>query len=271
MKTERREARMMLRSGTAIALAVLLLGSVPAWAADTTTTFLQTHYYLLSLGQIAADVDSVRTAAQSSGFSLVAYDGDSAQAFRGDDPVIATVESVLSDERLLVVDSGRFLLRQPGDGFGFSVRPTENGYELVIDPLQDLSMSDVLGSVLAVLHSMGILGSEVHLNVQAYAKDVLKGPPPPAGVAIESTLYSLLVARDWFGYATMKGLTLVGLRVEIVAELLPGASLAEPFAAYVVEEVEGLAKLSLPIDQLLALARSSAVGYVRAPYHPSVP
>jgi hypothetical protein len=271
MKTERREARMILRSGTAITLAVLLLGSVSVCATDATTGFLQTHYYLLSLGQIAADVDSVRQAAQSSGFSLVVYDGDSAQGFRGHDPVTATAETVLSDDRLLVVDSGRFFLRQSGDGFIFSVRPTENGYELVVDPLQDLSMSDVLGSVLAVLQSMGILGNEADLNVQAYARNDLKGPPPPAGVAIESTLYSLLVARDWFDYATTKGLALVGLRVEIVAEILPGASLAEPFTSYVVEQVEGLAKLSLPIDQLLALARSSAVGYVRVPYRPSVP
>ena len=261
----------MLRSGTAIAVAMILLGSLPAAAADATTSFLQNHYYLLSLGQVATDVDSVRQAAQSSGFSVIAYDGDSAQVFQGDDPVSATAESVLSDEKLLVVDSGRFFLRGPGDQFTFSVRPTEDGYELVVDPQQDLPMAGVLESVLVALQSMGIVGNEVDLNVQAYAKDDPKGPPPPAGVAIESTLYSLLVARDWFDYALTKGLTLIGLRIEIVAETLPGASLAEPFSSYVIEEVEGLAKLSLPIDQLLALARSSAAGYVRVPYHPSVP
>jgi hypothetical protein len=271
MRTENKEARMISRSGTAIALIVLLLGSLPAGATGDTASFLPTHYYLLSLGQIAADVDSVRQAAQSSGFSVIAYNGDSAQGFRGDDPVDAAAETVLSDERLLVVDSGRFLLRDFGDGFTFSVRPTENGYELMIDPQQELLMSDVLGSVLGALQSMGILGNEVDLTIQAYAKDDPKGPPPPSGVEIESTLYSLLIARDWFDYAATKGLSLVGLRVEVVAETLAGASLAEPFSSHVVEEVEGLAKLSLPIDQLLALARSSAVGYVRVPYRPSVP
>ena len=262
---------MMLRSGITIALAVLLLGSLSAGAADATTSFLQTHYYLLSLGQVSADVDSVRQAAQSSGFSVIAYDGDSAQTFRGDDPAGATAESVLSDERLLIVDGGRFFLRESGEGFTFSVRPSENGYELVVDPQQDLPMSDVLGAVLVALQSMGILENEVNLNIQAHAKNDPKGPPPPAGVAIESTLYSLVIARDWFDFAATKALTLVGLRVEIVAEILPGASLVEPFASYVVEEVEGLTKLSLPIDLLLALARSSAVSYVRVPYHPSVP
>lgn len=261
----------MFRRSTVIALAILLSGCLSAAAVEAATSFLKSHYYLLSLGQVATDVDSIRRAAQSSGFSVIAYDGDWAQAFRGDDSVGTAAEVVLSDERLLLIDSGRFLLRESGEGFTYSVRPSETGCELVVDPQRDLSMSDVLGSVLVALQSMGILGNEVNLDVQAYAKDDIKGPPPPSDIAIESTLYSLLLARDWYDYAATKSLTLVGLRVEIVAEILPGASLTEPFVAYVVDEVEGLAKLSLPIDQLLALARSSAVGYVRVPYHPSVP
>ena len=141
----------------------------------------------------------------------------------------------------------------------------------IVDPQQDLPIPVVLDPVLVSLRSMGILGDELSLNIQAYAKDDLKGPPPPTGAAIDSSLYGLLIARDWFGDAAAKGLTLVGLRVEVVAEILPGASLEEAFAPYVVEGSEGLAKLSLPIDLLLALARSSTVGYVRPPYHPSVP
>lgn len=262
---------MILRRNIAIVFAVLLLGHMSAVATDATTTFLQSHYYILSLGQVAADADSIRHAAQSSGFSVIMYEGNSAQAFRGDDPVGTAAEAVLTDERLLVVDSGRFLLRESGDGFTFSVRPSETGYELVIDPQQDLSIPETLGSTLVALQSMGILGAEASLDVQAFAKDDLKGPPPPPGVAIESTLYSLLLARDWLDYAATKEITLVGLRVEIVAEILPDASLAEPFVPYVVNEAEGLAKLFLPVDQLLALARSSAVGYVRVPYRPSIP
>lgn len=261
---------MILRSSIAVAVASLLLAALSVGATDTSTSFLGTHYYLLSLGQIATDVDSVRRASQSSGYSVITYDGDSAQAFRGDNPV-AAVEAVLSDEKLLVVDSGRFLLRESRDRFTFSVRRTGNVYELVIDPQQDLPMSDVLESVLVALKPMGILQDKVDLDIQAYAKTDLKGPRPPAGASIESSLYSLLVARDWFDYASTKGLILVGLRVEVVAETLPGVSLAEPFAPYVIQTVEGLAKLSLPIDQLLALARSSAVSYVRAPYRPSIP
>jgi hypothetical protein len=262
---------MMLRSGAVVALAVLLFGVLAAGAADAPTDFLQTHYYLLSLGQVAAGVDSIRRTAQSSGYSVITYDGDAAEAFRGTEPMGADPQAVLSDEKLVVIDGGRFLLRESGDGFVFTARPSENGYDLVIDPQQDLPMPAVLGPVLASLQSMGLLGNELSLNVQAYAKDDPKGPPPPTGVAIDSSLYGLLIARDWFDYAATKGLTLVGLRVEVVAEILPDASLEEAFAPYVVDSSGELAKLSLPIDRLLSLARSTAVGYVRPPYRPSVP
>ena len=262
---------MTLRSGAVAALVALLLSVSVAGAADASIDFLQTHYYLLSLGRITASVDSIRQTAQSSGYSVVTYDGDAVEAFRGTDPMGADPQAVLSDERLVVIDSGRFLLRESGEGFVFTVRPSEDGYALVVDPQQDLPMATVLEPVLASLQSMGILGNELSLDVQGYAKDDPKGPPPPTGVAIDSSLYGLLVARDWFDYAVAKGLTLVGLRVEVVAEILPGASLEEAFSPYVVDSSEGLAKLSLPIDLLLALSRSSTVGYVRPPYRPSVP
>jgi len=261
----------MLRSGIAVSLVFVLLGSLSASAVETTTHFLETHYYLLSLGQLAVDADSVRQAAQSSGFTVVAYEGDSTEVFRGGNPVSTTAEAVLSDDQLVVVDSGRFLLRQADERFVYSVRPSEGGYDLVIDPQQDLEITDVLGSVLMSLQAMGILGTEASLELRAYAKDDPKGPPPPVGIAIESTLFSLLIARDWFDYAAAKGLTVLGLRVEVVAEVVPGSGLEELFAPYVIEQTDGLSKLLLPIDQLLALARSSAVAYVRSPYHPSVP
>jgi hypothetical protein len=262
---------MMLRYAALLALVVLLLAPAAADAADAATGFLETNYYLLSLGHLAGDVESIRQAVQSSGYSVITYSGSSIEATRGDGTVPTIAESVLSDERLMVVDNGRFLLRASGEGFAFTVRPSENGYELVIDPQRDLSMADVLGSVLPTLQSIGIVGQEVSLDIQAYAKEALKGPAPPDGVPIDSTLYGLRVARDWFGYAAAKGLTLSGLRVEVVAELAPGVALPAPFAPYAIEQAGDLAKLSLPIEKLVALAGSPEIAYVRPPYVPSVP
>lgn len=261
---------MLLRTGTALGIAALLLASLAAHAADATTTFLQTHYYLLSLGRVSTDIESIRRSAQSSGFSVLTYDGGTVQAFRADESV-AIAESVLADERLLVVDDGRFLLRDGCERFAFSVRPSETGYELVIDPRQDLPISDTLGSVLVSLQSMGVVGNEASLGVRPYAKDDPKGPAPPAGARLDSTLFGLRVALDWFEHAAISRLTLVGLRVEVVAEIVASASLPAGFAAYAIEHGDRLVKLVLPIEQLLALAQSTEIAYVRPPYRPSVP
>jgi hypothetical protein len=47
--------------------------------------------------------------------------------------------------------------------------------------------------------------------------------------------------------------------------------LDDAFAVYVIEETDLLVKLLLPIDQLLTLAQSSSIGYVRMAYQPSIP
>ena len=91
------------------------------------------------------------------------------------------------------------------------------------------------------------------------------------GRPLESTLYGLTVAEDWGAYARVKGITLVGLRADVVVEKLPGQVLPEEFRAFLVTETEQLAKLLLPVDLMVALAKSSAVGYVRLPYQPAIP
>jgi hypothetical protein len=261
---------MMRRYGQIIVLFVLLSIPMATRADDAAAVFSPTDYYLLSLGQVATDLDSLRQSAQSSGFSVLHYAGDSVHVCRPGDPD-ATEASVLADERLLLLDSGRFLLRDAADGFVFTVRPCELGYELVIDPQRELPVPETLGALFQALQALNVVGSDVSLDISAYAKDAVKGPPPPAGVAIESTLYSLVVARDWHDFARTMGLVLIGLRVEVVSELLPGEALAEAFLPYLVEEAAGAAKLHLPVDLLLSLARSAGVSYVRVPYRPSIP
>ena len=63
-----------------------------------------------------------------------------------------------------------------------------------------------------------------------------------------------------------KGVALFGLDVDVVAEKLPGRALSAALAAYVVSESRQGAELILPIEQLMALAQSNAVGVVRLPY-----
>ncbi len=253
------------------ALIALTIAGAAAAASEPTSTFLASNYYLLSLGLVTVEVDALRAAAQTAGYSIVSYDGDVPQAFHEGEPVDSSADTVLFDEQLLVIDGDRFLLRDAADGFRYTVRPGIDGATLVIDPSRDLPMGETLDTALTSLQSLGIIGNEVSFEVESFPKSAPKPPPPPQDASLDSTLYGLLVARDWFDFAAAHALALVGLRVEVVAELLPEATLAAAYEPYVTGRTDGLVKLQLPIDLLVALARSEAVGYVREPYRPSVP
>ena len=262
----------MIRQGKMILFALLALALViPVHGADVPTSFSSTHYYILSLGNMSVDLPTLIQTAQTAGYSIIQYEDDIASVVREGEQVADDVSVALADAAVLLVDSGRFYLREASDTYTFTVRPAETGYELVINPTDDLSINDTLVSILMGLQQIGILGSEVNLEFASFAKADLKGPASPIGVPIDSIVYGLVVAEDWFAYASAKNLTQIGLRVEIVAEKIPGTVLAEEFTEYVIEESASLVQLLLPIDELLALAQSTSIGYVRTAYQPSVP
>ena len=88
---------------------------------------------------------------------------------------------------------------------------------------------------------------------------------------MDSLLYRLVIAEDWFSFAATNGLTVTGLRADVVVEKLPGSDLAEAFEAYAYQETEQLAQLLVPISRLVALASAESTGYVRPAYRPAVP
>ena len=233
--------------------------------------FSSSQYYILSLGSLSVDMDALIPATQSAGYSVLQYDGDSVSIDRGNASSDVDVATALGDASVLIVDSGRFELRRAEASYTFTVRPGQSGYELVIDPNEDIGVADTLASILTTLQEIGILGSEVDLEFSSFSKADLKGPAPPAGLLMDSTLYSLTVAQDWFTYSATAGLTQAGLRVEVVAEKVPNGVLDSAYEIYVISQTESLVKLMLPIDLLISLAESDSVGYVRVPYQPSVP
>ncbi len=247
-------------------IAVFFLG---ATAMGEGALLLKTDYYLFSIGTIDLPIPSLVQSAQAKGFTVIVRDGQAVTAYRGTVSTQESEEALLAASSLLYVDGAAFLLRVKGDAIDFTVRPGEAGYALVLDPHDDLPQGQTLATVLASLQDLGIVGSEVGLtSFAAFSKVTQKDPAPPEGVAIDSSLYALSVAPDWFSYAKAKGLTRVGLRVEVVAEKLPGGTIPEAYTAYVESETDALAKLLLPIEKLVGLARSSDIGYVRPPYQP---
>ena len=261
--------RILILVSMLLTLAMLNLGGVAG-----TLQFVPSNYYLVPLGEINTDIQTLTQTALDRGLCVVVYQGNSATVYEDGVSSDLTPEAAYERLELLVVDANRFYLRLATQSASYAVRPSEEGVEIVLSPSEELDMGAALVSILTDLQELGVLGIDVSLDLSqivSFARSDLKGPPPPVGVGIESTLYSLVIAEDWFAYAAAQGLALTGLRVAVVAERLPGAALAESFQAFIDSETEQLSSLSLPIDLLLPLAKSLGVGYVRPPYRPAIP
>ena len=260
---------MRLKSSVVMALAVLALAQFASWT--QTTEFDPDSYYILSLGATDVDVDSLIQTAHASAFSVALFTGSAYEIYWGGMPIEVAFDEVLADPSVLVVDGDRFRLRVADAAYSYTVRPSESGYELVIAPAVRMPVVDTLQTILLSLQDLGIVGTDLSMEFRSYDRSSIKGPPPPEGVAIDSVLYDLVVAEDWFAEAAANAITMAGLRVEVVAEKVSDAQIPQGFALYVVSETETSAKLLMPIEQLVLLARSEGIGYVRLPYRPAVP
>jgi len=250
---------MSTKKGIAASVAsALLVGAIVWLVIGEGLPFVASEYYVFSLGPSVVDLETLSTTAESEGFAVV----EPAEEGATDVP--------LGADQLLVVDGSRFLLRVADDAYTYTVRQGTDGLELVFSPKADQAM-DAVVAVLLDLQSLNAIGGEVDFRYRTYAVDAVKGPEPPADARIESNLYRLTVAEDWHAFAAAKGLTLVGLRVEVVAELAAGVVLQDPFAPYVESASDSLARLLLPIDLLVPLASTGGVERVRAPYEPVAP
>ena len=232
---------------------------------------VQTSYYLISIGGIKTPLASLIQTAKENGFTIIVRSGEEVTSYKGSELTQEPEAVLLEADSLLYVDDGFLLLRVNGDDFDYTVRPGDGGYTLIIFPHRDLPQGETIFSLLGTLQKLGVIGADGEVTgLRSFEKDAEKGPEPPAEAAIDSDLYGLTVAADWFSFASSLGLTRVGLRVEVVAEKLPGGAIPEEFQPYIIpgSETAQLAKLLFPIHRLVDLARSSLIGYVRPPYQP---
>jgi len=234
----------------------------------TESTLLESHYYLVSIGSPTSSIQALIERSQDEGFAIVVHGDDPVTTYRGSEPSVEPEAALLSAPMLLVVDGERFLLRVRETTFTYEMRPGSTGYDLVLVPGEELPTAETLQSVLLALQERGLIGSSLEMTFRSYPKNPEKPPLPPQGVAIDSALYALEVAADWFATAPIAGVSLDGLSAEVVVEKLPGMEIPAAFASMVISETDELAKLLVPIHDLTELARSPSVGYLRAPYRP---
>jgi hypothetical protein len=254
-----------------IAVWAMVIGSAVG-ATGSPDALSPSLYYIFPCEGLQADAQTLSETAQAAGYAVVLFSDGNATTLRGTESTTQSVSSLLVESRVLVVDGERFVLHSVVAGVAYALRPAVGGAELVISPTQEIPVIDALAAVFSELQTLGILGLAIDLeSVQSFPADSLKGPAVPVGIALDSVLYDLVVARDWFAYADAKGIVLFGLEIEVVAEKLAGAAFPAAFVPYIVSETDRLAKLVLPIDQLVPLAKESAIGYVRLPLQPVAP
>ena len=251
-----------------IASGLLLLLGVAVGAGTEESLFSPGNYYLISIGAVTGEVTSLIQTGQESGFTVIVLGDSGVSAYRGIQQTQETETDLISAASLLYVDRDRFLLRVQGAEFDYEVRPGEKGYDLVLIPHQDMTESDLVTDVLIPLQEMGVVGEEVDMEYKTFVLNPEKSEAAPAGVAIDSNLYNLMIAPDWLTAAEEKGLARTGLGVSVVAEKVPAGVVPDQFKTYVVSETDTLAKLLLPIEDLVSLASDSSIGYVRPPYQP---
>lgn len=251
-----------------MATCLFLLLSLSAGAAAEEVLFSPGNYYLISIGAVTGEITSLVQTGQQRGFTVVVLNAGDLSAYRGAEQTQETESDLIGAPSLLYVDEERFLLRVQGDEFDYEVRPGEKGYDLVLIPHQDMTASDLVTDVLVPLQQMGVVGDEVDMEYKTFVLNPEKSEAPPLGVAIDSNLYNLMIAPDWLAAAQELNLARTGLRVSVVAEKVPAGGIPEQLAPYVVSETETLAKLLLPIEDLVKLASDSGIGYVRSPYQP---
>lgn len=252
-----------------------LIAALSVAASGGAVTLDSQSYYCFTVGDLAVGIQTLSAAAAAEGFAVLAYSDNTVAVINGTRSASDTVEQMLlSADHLLVLDGDRFYLRVNGPALSYAIRPAGAGLELVVSPKTSTDLVDALTSIFVELQDVAIDGMNIDLDgYRTIIRNPLKGPAEPQDLVtkLDYALYGLVAAEDWFAYASQKGLALLGLRIEVVVEKIPGASLPADFRDSVISETEQLASLILPIDQLASLARSTGVGYVRLPYVPVAP
>ena len=254
--------------GIGIAVTLLLMLGLAATASAEEILFTPGNYYLISIGAVTSDVASLVQTGQQQGFTVVVMSDAGLAGYRGAKKTEEPESKLITAASLMYIDGTSLLLRVQGEDFDYEVRPGEKGYDLILIPHKAMTASDLVDDVLIPLQKIGVVGAEIDMEYKTFVLNPEKSEAPPAGVAIDSNLYNLMIAPDWLAAATKMNLSRTGLRVSVIAEKVPSGAVPEQFAPYVISETDSLAKLLLPIEDLVKLASDGAIGYVRPPYQP---
>lgn len=226
------------------------VGTFPLVAACVPTVFVPEEYYVIPVGEIEIATAASVESAKELGYTVLIAEVDGLSSWKGVVQAEDEEEALLEEPNLVYVDGSSVLVSVQTASYGFTLRPSEDGQELVITPNETIDPGTTLVEILVALSQIDAAPDSISLDdVKTFPTSDLKGPPTPEGVALESSLYQLVVSPDWFAAASAAAIGRTGLRVSVVAEKAADSMIPEAYRVFVVEET----------DQLVELDRKSVV------------
>ena len=274
-----------MRVHTAFWIGMLLLAGATAGffnmynMASAATVDTERHYRAeLTLG--AVNTAQLILAAQQESYWVRIQTNTDVTYLNGTEPCNAcdpSQEDLFFQAPSLYVDGGNFRIRLEETEWKLSIRPRESqmsgAYELIVSPVlpQTELTTEILEAIDAALQPLNALSQSV--QALSFNEIIQTGKvQPPDGANIDSVLYAITQAPNWDVYAQLNGISLSGLRVDVLVELAdPNLELPESLDLVIESRSSNFVRAAVLIHRLADLASLEGVTFVRLPSTPQPP
>ncbi|MCR4404120.1 MAG: hypothetical protein NUW06_02305 [Candidatus Acetothermia bacterium] len=257
--------RILVSSALLLGLWFLLSGGLWGGALGTG------NFYKATISLPQPDISTIAARAQGLGFWIRLQQGLEVMYLHGTE--LCSFCAPAGEESFfgfpqLYLDGELFLVRLDEDCYRLGIRPSpelRGAYEVIVRPKVNLDLTVIEQEAAGWLQQLGIVQTP---SLQFVELAPPEKPQPPAGARLESVLYALAIAADWHDFARERGISLFGLRIKVIVELVNPE--VTPQGYHLLEEARAgeLMRVQVPVSELVRLSTDPAVRFVRLPYEP---
>ena len=257
--------RILVSSALLLGLSLLLSGGLWGGALGTG------NFYKATIPLPEPDISTITARAQGLGFWIRIQQGVEVMYLHGTElcgSCVPAAEESFFGFPQLYLDSALFLVRLDEELYRMVIRPSAelNGsYEVVVSPKGSMDRSAVERAGQSWLQELGIVQTAPLEFVELAPQEK---PQVPAGVRLDSLLYALAIAPDWHNFARARGISLLGLRIRVIVELVNPQVVPQGYHLLEEARAQELMRVLVPVSELIRLARDPAVKFIRLPYEP---
>ncbi|MGQ9477358.1 MAG: hypothetical protein ACUVRH_02575 [Candidatus Bipolaricaulia bacterium] len=258
--------RILVLSALLICLSLVLIGGIGGEARIGRVTFYKAPFPLAQ-----PDIATIAARAQGLNFWIRVQEGLNVAYLHGSELCTGCIpanEASFFGFPQLYLDDGLFLIRLDEADYRMVVRPATEAlgaYEVIFGPKREMSPQAMEEEAQSWLQKLGIIQTT---SLEFNELIPQEKPQPPAGAQLDSLLYALTIAPDWHDFARERGLSLLGLRIRVIVELVNPQVLPQGYYLLVEAQAQDLLRVLVPVSELIRLSHDPAVKLVRLPYEP---